>query len=107
MIPTYYENTDGDKVKVFFAIKDGEIRSTTVGSSAISKKSGIQFYVDEGVSLQLYKMNFSMDGLKPKLELKEGEELEVIEKSEKEKEIERLKKELERLQEEDESRDED
>lgn len=105
MIPTYYENTDGDKVKVFFAIKDGDIRSTTVGSSAISKKSGIQFYVDEDVSLQLYKMNFFMDGLKPKLELKEGEELEVIEKSEKQKEIERLKKELERLREDEKEED--
>ncbi len=98
MINVYENNEEGDKVKVFYAVKYGELSTSTLGNSAISKTSGIQFYVDDYVALQLDKMDITMDGFTPKLELKEGEELIVPEKSEKEKEIERLKKELERLQ---------
>lgn len=98
MIDVYESNEDGDKVKVFYAVKDGELSTVTLGNSAISKTSGIQFYVDDYVALQLDKMDISLDGFTPKLVLKEGEELIIPEKSEKEKEIERLKKELERLQ---------
>lgn len=99
MINVYENNDDGDKIKVFLSIKNNEPNSITLGNQAISKKSGIQFYVDDYVAVQLDKVNMSMDGFTPKLELKEGEELIIPEKSEKEKEIERLKKELERLQE--------
>lgn len=103
MIEVYENNDEGDKIKVFFSVKRGGLGSLTIGNSAISKTSGIQFYVDDYVALQLDKMNISMDGFTPKLELKEGEELIIPEKSEKEKEIERLKKELERLQAEEEN----
>lgn len=102
-----FERKDEGLVKVFFSLKDGKLDSATIGNNSVSKKSGIQFYVEEHVALQLDKLSIYMDGFSPRLELKEGEEIIIPEKSEKEKEIERLKKELERLQEEYESRDED
>ncbi len=98
LIETYEENIDGDKVKVFISIKDGDAHTITIGNNAVSKKSGIQFYVDEHVSLQLDKFDFIMDGLVPTLELREGEELVIPEETEREKEIKRLKKELEQLE---------
>lgn len=98
MINVYDSNIDGDKVKVFIAIEDGNKTTITVGNHAMSKKSGIQFYVDEHVSTQLDKLTFSMDGLNPKLALKEGEEIEEPQKTEKELRMEELQRELEELQ---------
>lgn len=97
MINIYDTNENGDKVKVFFAIKDGQVCSWTIGNKAVSMDSGIQFYVDDYVSLQLDKMNLIMDGAKPTLELKEGETLEIPEKTEKQKEIEELERRLKEL----------
>lgn len=98
MIEIFEKNEDGDKTKVFLAIEDGEVSTITIGNRSVSKKTGIQFYVDEYVALQLYKMHFTMDGLRPKLEMRDGEELVIPEKSDKEKEIERLRKQLEELE---------
>src|SRR5699024_1859657 len=96
------------KVKVFFVVDDdNSIESVKVGNRVVPVESGYQYYVDKEVAEQIDKVTLDFSEHKPKLTLKEGEELEVIEKTEKEKEIERLKKELERLQEEDESKDED
>lgn len=98
MISIYDKNIDGDKVKVFISLRNGAAHSTTLGNNAVSKVAGVQFYVDEYVSVQLDKTEFYMNGLQPKLKIKDGEELIIPEKSEKEKEIERLRKELERLE---------
>lgn len=62
-----------------------------------------EIYVDDYVADQIYKCELYIDGLEPKLIVKEGETIEVPEKSEKEKEIERLKFELEKLQNEEEN----
>src|SRR5699024_7972212 len=102
-----YKNIKDGKVKVFFVVDDdNSIESVKVGNRVVPVESGYQYYVDKEVAEQIDKVTLDFSEHKPKLTLKEGEELEVIEKAEKEKEIERLKKELERLQEEDESKDE-
>lgn len=97
MVDVFYNNEDSDKVKVFFAIDENGVTSLTLGNHAVSKKSGIQFYVDDFVAVQLDKVNFKMEGLTPVLEVKDGEDIIIPEESEKEKEIKRLKRELERL----------
>lgn len=107
MIQTYKNSKDG-KVKVFFVVDDdNNIESVKVGNRVVPVESGYQYYVDKEVAEQIDKVTLDFSEHKPKLVLKEGEEITVPEKTEKEKEIERLKKELERLQEEDESKDED
>lgn len=78
MIDVYFENENQEKVKVFMVINEGgHTGAITVGNQAVSKQAGIQFYVDEIVSLQMFKMDLYMEGLVPKLKLKEGEELEL------------------------------
>lgn len=98
MINTYEKNVDGDKVKVFIAIENGAPTTITVGNHAVSKKGGVQFYVDEHVSVQMEKVNFSMDGFSPKLTLKDGEKINGPQKTEKELRMEKLRKELEELE---------
>src|SRR5699024_10912764 len=107
MIQTYKNNKDG-KVKVFFVVDDdNSIESVKVGNRDVPVESGYQYYVDKEVAEQIDKVTLDFSEQTPTLVLKEGEETVITEKTEKEKEIERLKKELERLQEEDESKDED
>lgn len=102
MIKTYKNSKDG-KVKVFFVVDDDDsIESVKVGNRVVPVESGYQYYVDKEVAEQIDKVTLDFSENKPKLALKEGEEIIESEKSEKEKEVERLKKELERLQEEDE-----
>lgn len=98
MINIYDDNVDGDKVKVFISIKNNIITGITIGNHVVPKKSGIQFYVDGYVAPQLNKTSFSMEGLQPKLTLKDGETIDTPEKSSKEIEIEKLKNRLEELQ---------
>lgn len=97
MINVYDTNVNGDKVKVFFYIKEGQICTHTIGNRAVSRDGGVQFYVDDYVALQMDKMVLTMDGNTPKLDLKDGETLEIPEKTEKEKEIEELERRLEEL----------
>ncbi|WP_405100823.1 hypothetical protein [Oceanobacillus sp. FSL H7-0719] len=92
-----YDTRQPGTTKVFFKVNDGAVASVIIGNRAVSTDSGYQFYVDDYVADQIDKCEIYLDGLTPKLKLKEGEILEVPEKSEKEKEIERLEYELERL----------
>src|SRR5699024_1551792 len=85
MIKTYKNSKDG-KVKVFFVVDDdNSIESVKVGNRVVPVESGYQYYVDKEVAEQIDKVTLDFSEHKPKLTLKEGEELEVIEKTEKEK----------------------
>lgn len=90
-----YDTRQPGTTKVFFKVVDGDVASVIIGNRAVSTDRGYQFYVDDYVADQIDKCELFMDGLTPKLRLKEGETLEVPEKTEKEKEIERLEYELE------------
>jgi len=105
LIKTYSEKRLGVS-KVFFTVRDGVVTSILVGNNAVPTGQGYQFYVDDYVAEQIHKCELYLDGLTPKLRLKEGEELVVPQKTEKELEIERLRYELERLQSEEENEDE-
>lgn len=97
-----YEEKAIFRTKVFFKIKDGSIFSVLVGNDAVPTEQGYQFYVDDYVAEQIDRCELYMDGLTPKLRLREGETLDIPKKTERELEIERLKYELEKLQNEDE-----
>jgi len=90
-----YDTKEQGVIKVFFKVSDGNVSSIIIGNQAVSTERGYQFYVDDYVADQIDKCEMYLDGLTPKLRLKEGEALEVPEKSEKDKEIERLEYELE------------
>ena len=98
MINTYNENREG-LVKVFFVVnEEGKITSVKVGNQSVSLDQGLQFYVDDYVAEQIHKCELYIDGLTPRLRLKEGEELEIpSEVEEKEKEIQILRKRLKEL----------
>ena len=99
MIKIYDEGGKG-RVKVFFSIIDGRFIETYIGKSFVPTGQGIQFYVDDYVAEQIHKFNLKMDGLEPKLELKEGETLFVPEENDeykKQKEIEELERKLKEL----------
>lgn len=102
MVKIYNESGPG-RTKIFFVVRDGRVSRVITGNHAVSTEQGLQFYVDDYVAEQIYKCELYIDGLEPKLIVKEGETIEVPEKSEKEKEIERLKFELEKLQNEEEN----
>lgn len=74
---------------------DGKVASVIVGNRAVSTERGYQFYVDNYVAEQIDKCELYFDGLSPSLRVKDGEELDVPEKTEREKRIERLEYELE------------
>lgn len=93
---TTYDTRQPGTTKVFFKVRDGKVASVIIGNRAVSTDRGYQFYVDDYVAEQIDKCELFMDGLTPKLRLKEGETLEVPEKTEKELEIERLEYELEK-----------
>jgi len=71
-----YDYNEGSKIKVFFSIRDGVITTVSVGNRAVSTKTGIQIYVDDYVSKQLDKCELYLDGMSPKLRVKDGEVLE-------------------------------
>jgi len=96
MIQTYDERQPAT-TKVIFKIKNGVVASVIVGNQAISTERVYQFYVDNYVAEQIDKCELYIDGLTPSLRVKEGETLEVPEKTEKQKEIERLEFELEQM----------
>ena len=95
----YHENK-GDKIKVFFEICEGIPSSVLIGNRVVPTKQGIQFYVDDYVADQIHKCELYIDGLTPKLRLKEGETLFVPEECDeykRQKEIEELEKKLKEL----------
>lgn len=107
MIQTYKNSKDG-KVKVFFVVDDdNNIESVKVGNRVVPVESGYQYYVDKEVAEQIDKVTLDFSENKPRIVLKEGEEITIPEKTEKEKEIERLEMELERLREDEKEEDEE
>ena|SRR5699024_11436759 len=92
---TTYDTRQPGTTKVFFKVHDGKVASVIIGNRAVSTERGYQFYVDNYVADQIDKCELYFDGLSPSLRVKDGEDIEVPEKSEKEKEIERLEYELE------------
>lgn len=98
MIKAYSERKKG-LTKVFFTVNDeGSVSSITVGNQAVSTEKGFQFYVNDYVAEQIDKCELYMDGLTPKLRLREGETLDVpTEEEEKEKEIKELETKLKQL----------
>lgn len=94
-IETYRDNPDGKLVKVFFSVENGNVTGVTVGNQAIPVEQGFQFFVEPHVAVQIDKCELYMDGLTPRLRVKEDEELEIPD--EKEKRIRELEEELERL----------
>lgn len=92
-----YDTRQPGTMKVFFKVHDGKVASVIVGNRAVSTERGYQFYVDDYVADQIDKCELYFDGLSPSLRVKEGEEIEVPEKSEKEKRREQLLYELEQI----------
>lgn len=102
MIKTYEtrEIKDKSKVKVFFAVKDDVVTNITIGNQTVPTEQGFQFYVDDYIADQIHKCELYIDGLTPKLRVKEGETLFVPEECDeykKQKEIEELEKKLKEL----------
>lgn len=97
MVKIYNESGPG-RAKIFFVVRNGLVSRVIIGNQAVSTEQGFQFYVDDYVAEQIDKCEFYLDGITPKLRVKEGEEIIEPELTEKEKEIRRLKFELEQLQ---------
>lgn len=101
MIRTYNERKEATHIKVFFSVdKNGNTKNIQVGNQVVSTEQGFQFYVDDYVAEQIHKCELYLDGLVPKLRVKEGETLFVPEKNDeyyKQKEIEELEKRLKEL----------
>lgn len=97
MIKIYQEHEKG-REKVFFSIGENGIRNIVIGNRAVPTEQGIQFYVEDYVAEQIEKCELYLDGLVPKLKLKDGEIMEVpSDEEEKEEEIEELEKRLRQL----------
>ena len=97
MLKIYEEKSLG-RVKVFFRLSNGKMTGFLVGDRTIPLEQGIQFYVDEYIAEQLDKCELYIDGLTPKLRIKEGESLDIpTEKELKQKEIEELESRLKQL----------
>lgn len=101
-IDIYESSNNGKYIKVFFVIRDGKPMSVKVGNQVVPVEKGIQMYVEKHVGYQIDKCELSMDGLEPKLTVREGEVIEVpgeveAEKIKNRKEIEGLEKRLKEL----------
>lgn len=99
MVKIYNESSPG-RTKVFFVVRDGRVSRVITGNHAVPTEQGLQFYVDDYVAEQIYKCELYIDGLEPKLIVKEGETLFVPEECDeykKQKEIEELEKKLKEL----------
>lgn len=96
MIKTYSKKDYG-LIKVFFEIEDDDVVAVELGNNVVSQSSGYQFYVDKNIALQIDKCELYMDGVTPKLRVRDGETIKDPQKTEKELEIERLEEELDRI----------
>lgn len=95
-----YDTRKKGTTKVFVVIKDNKSSSVVVGNQAISTDMGFQFYVDDYVAEQIHKCELYLDGLTPRLRVKEGETLFVPEENDeykRQKEIEELEQKLKEL----------
>jgi len=93
-----YDTRQQGTIKVFFKVVEGSVSSVIIGNQAVSTERGYQFYIKSHVAEQIDKCELVIDGLTPRLIIKEGEVIHEPEKTEKELEIERLKHELEQLE---------
>src|SRR5690625_3644639 len=99
MIKTY-DNRQPGTTKVFMVGKDNEVTSVIIGDQAVATEQGYQFYVDDYIAEQIDKCELVMDGLTPKLQVREGEILFVPEENDeykKQKEIEELERKIKEL----------
>lgn len=99
MIKTY-DNRQPGTTKVFMVVKDNEVTSVIIGNQAVATEQGYQFYVDDYIAEQIDKCELVMDGLTPKLQVREGEILFVPEENDeykKQKEIEELEQKIKEL----------
>jgi len=99
MIKTY-DNRQPGTTKVFMVVKDNEVTSVIIGDQAVATEQGYQFYVDDYIAEQIDKCELVMDGLTPKLQVREGEILFVPEENDeykKQKEIEELEQKIKEL----------
>lgn len=95
-----YDERRRGTTKVFVVIKDNKVSSVVIGNQSVSTDRGFQFYVDNYVAEQIHKCELYIDGLTPKLRVKEGEQLFVPKECEaykKQKEIEELEQRLQQL----------
>lgn len=95
-----YDDYEKGRVKVFFKLKGDKVAGVTVGNRAVNAEAGIQFYVDDYISEQLNKCEFYMDGFKPILKVREGEQVFVPEENneyKKRKEIKDLEEKIKKL----------
>lgn len=100
VIKTYPISESDDKVRVFFTVKDDQVVSIHAGNQFVPVEQGFQFYVDDYVAEQIEKCELYLDGLVPKLRVKEDEILFIPEENEeyhRRKEIEELEKKLKEL----------
>lgn len=101
LVKTYNERTKPTQIKVFFSVdKNGNTKNIQVGNQVVSTEQGFQFYVDDYVAEQIHKCELYLDGLVPKLRVKEDEILFIPEENEeyhRRKQIEELEKRLKEL----------
>src|SRR5690625_7570637 len=99
MIRTY-KKFKKNRTKVFFVVNsDGSIISIKTGNQVVAVEQGFQFYVDDYVAEQINKCELYIDGLTPKLRVKDGETLIVPEENDEYKKRKEIKELEERLQE--------
>lgn len=91
---TTYQKKDFGLVKVFFVVEDDLVTSIKVGNQVVPVEMGYQFYVEEHVALQIDKCELYMDGVTPRLRIRDGEEIEFPQKTDEEIRIEQLEREL-------------
>lgn len=95
-----YEKSYEGKVKVFFTVGENNVTGVVVGNQSVPTEQGFQFYVDDYVAEQIHKCELYLEGLTPKLIVKEGETIHVPDVNNeylKEKRKQELLEELERL----------
>lgn len=104
MIKTYESGQSG-RTRVFFKVsKDSKISAVIIGNQFVPSEQGFQFYVDDYVASQIEKCELYLEGLTPKLQLKDGEELNIpSEEEKKQREINELERKLRELRGEEES----
>ena len=105
-ITTYNKPKEG-RIKVFLTTGNDKTKpSVYIGNSVVVNEQGIQFYIDDYVATQFEKCELYLDGLTPKLQLKDGEELNIpSEEEKKQREIDELERKLRELRGEEESED--
>lgn len=83
--------------KVFFTIDNGNVVAVLIGNNAVPTRQGFQFYVENHIAEQIDKCELYIDGLEPKIRLREGEAIDIPKLSDKEKRRKELLEELEGL----------